>query len=162
VVQQPRKGYRTDAEEERDGDNPVSARGSAQRCPVTPVWALRAYHYRRLPHLRPGAMTSPQDAPVSGSAESRLHARCHQAVRVDPLNCPVALARTPMPEGSCSPPDRGRRPYADLRRTTPAVDPRRVHAQPPDPPARPRAARRRPLQGADQAPTRPRRPYQRI
>ena len=68
-------------------------------------------------------------------------------------------------------PDRGHRPDADLRRTTPAVGPRRVRPalqrtttppQPRTPPAPARPPRRRPLPEADQAPARPRRPPQRI
>ena len=58
-------------------------------------------------------------------------------------------------------PDRGHRPHADLRRTTPATGPGRVRGplqrtttppQPPAPPAPARPSRRRPLPGADQAP----------
>ena len=68
-------------------------------------------------------------------------------------------------------PDRGHRPDADLRPAAPAGDPGRVRgplqrtptpSQPPAAPAPARPPRRRPLQGADQAPDRPRRPHQRI
>ena len=68
-------------------------------------------------------------------------------------------------------PDRGHRPGADLRRTTPAVGPGRIpgalqrttpSSQPPAAPATARPLRRRPLPEADQTPTRPGRPHQRI
>jgi putative transposase len=68
-------------------------------------------------------------------------------------------------------PDRGHRPDADLRRTTPADDPRRVRGPlqrtpaPPPPPAAPALARLprcRPLPGTYKAPARPRGTHQRI
>src|SRR5271165_2673694 len=68
-------------------------------------------------------------------------------------------------------PDRGHRPDADLRRTASAHNPRRVRgplqpattpSQPPAPPAEARSPCRGPLPPADQAPTRPRRPHQRV
>ena len=68
-------------------------------------------------------------------------------------------------------PDGGHRLDADLRPATPAVHPGPSTwptttdddpSQPPAPPAPARPPCRRPLPGADQAPTCPRRPYQRL
>jgi putative transposase len=120
----------------------------------------RAAGFRFLVRDRAGQFT--------GSFDAVLASAGIEAVKIPP--------RSPRGERLCRKirahrPDRGNRPDADLRRTTPADGPGRVRGplqrttpppQPRAPPAPARPPRRRPLPRADQAPARPRRPHQRI
>jgi hypothetical protein len=116
----------------------------------------RAEGFRFLVRDRAGQFTGSFDAVLADAGI--------EAVKIPPRSPRAnAVCGTVRPHS----PDRGDRPDADLRRTTPAAHPGRVRnppqpattpTQPPAPPAPARSSCRRPGPGANQAQTCPRRP----